>query len=273
VWRVRWHRSTVATVSFDVSAEAYGRFMGRFSEPLAPLFADFAGVAGSGITGHGVARTVLDVGCGPGALTQVLVARLDEAAVAAVDPSESFVDAIGRRFPGVDVRHTDAEHLPFEDGAFGATLAQLVVLFMDDPVRGLREMKRVTRPDGVVAACFWGTPSEGSPLAPFWEAVRESDPDAHNIDLRSGSTLQRLLDLFEQAGFKAPYGEPITFRTGFETFHAWWDPFTLGVGPAGEYVAELDREHAAELRERCRAALPDGPFTISATAWAVRARR
>ena len=157
-------------MSFAVDAGAYDRFMGRYSVRLAPSFADFAGIAAG--------RRVLDVGCGPGALTTELVQRLGAAAVAAVDPSERFVAAARERHPGVQVRIAAAEELPFADAEFDAALAQLVVHFMDDPVRGLAEMVRVTRNGGVVAACVWDHAGGHTPLAPFWDAVHELDPNA-----------------------------------------------------------------------------------------------
>src|SRR4030095_10457628 len=129
-------------MSFAVAADAYDRFMGRYSTLLAPQFADFAAVQPG--------QRVLDVGCGPGALTRVLVERLGTDEVAAVDPSEQFVDAARERHPGVDVQRAAAEELPFADAEFGGALAQLVVHFMSDPVHGLSEMGRVTREGGVV---------------------------------------------------------------------------------------------------------------------------
>ena len=134
-------------MSFNVSADAYMRFMGRYSEPLATQFADLAGVRGG--------QRVLDVGCGPGALTAELVNRAGADAVSAVEPSASFLDAARDRLPGVDIKQSAAEQLPFPDAGFDAALAQLVVHFMADPVTGLREMGRVTRPGGLVAACVW----------------------------------------------------------------------------------------------------------------------
>jgi ubiquinone/menaquinone biosynthesis C-methylase UbiE len=134
-------------VSFDVSPGAYLQFMGRYSEPLAARFADLAGVRRG--------QRVLDVGCGPGALTAELVNRAGAESVSAVEPSASFAAAVRERLPGVDVRQSAAEQMPFPDGMFGITLAQLVVHFMADPVQGLREMRRVTRPGGTVAACVW----------------------------------------------------------------------------------------------------------------------
>jgi SAM-dependent methyltransferase len=118
-------------VSFEVAAAAYDRFMGRFAVPLAALFAARVG-AGAG-------QTALDVGCGPGALTEQLVARLGAAAVTAIDPSESFVSAVRERLPEVDVRRGVVEALPFADGSFDLTLAQLVVHFMSDPLRAWRK--------------------------------------------------------------------------------------------------------------------------------------
>src|SRR6266540_215377 len=118
--------------------------MGRYSALLAPQLADLAGVDSR--------QRVLDVGCGPGALTSELVDRVGASKVVAVDPSEQFVAAARERHPGVDVRRAAAEELPFADGEFDATLAQLVVHFLADPVRGLAEMARVTHAGGITPA-------------------------------------------------------------------------------------------------------------------------
>ena len=155
-------------MSFTVAADSYDRFMGRYSAPLAPQLADLAGVQRG--------QRALDVGCGPGALTGELVARLGADSVAAADPSEPFVLAARERHPGVDVRHAAAEELPFPDDEFDVALAQLVVHFMADPVAGLREMARVTRPDGVVAGCVWDLAGGRSPISLFWTAARQLDP-------------------------------------------------------------------------------------------------
>src|SRR6186997_2839610 len=155
-------------MSFDVAAERYDRFMGRYSALLSTQMADLAGVT--------VGQRALDVGCGPGALTTELVARLGAEAVAAVDPSEPFVAAARARHPGVDVRQASAERLPFDSGSFDAALAQLVVHFMADPVAGLAEMARVTRREGVVAACVWDHAGGQGPLSVFWDAARVLEP-------------------------------------------------------------------------------------------------
>jgi SAM-dependent methyltransferase len=246
-------------VSFEVSADAYLRFMGKYSEPLAGQFADLAGIRAG--------QRVLDVGCGPGALTAELVRRAGPDAVRAVEPSASFAAAARDRLLGVDIQQSAAEHLPFPDREFDAALAQLVVHFMADPVRGLREMGRVTRPGGVVAACVWDHAGGRGPLGAFWRAARELDPAAHDESGLAGVREGDLARLLRQAGLGEAQAGTLTVRVRQASFDQWWEPFTLGVGPAGAYVASLTPERQAALRERCRRELPGDPIEISATAW------
>jgi SAM-dependent methyltransferase len=251
-------------VSFNVSADAYLRFMGRYSEPLAAQFADLAGARGG--------QRLLDVGCGPGALTAELVNRVGPDAVSAVEPSASFMAAARERLPGVDIRQTTAEQLPFADAAFDAALAQLVVHFMADPVAGLREMGRVTRSGGVVAACVWDHAGGRGPLSTFWRAVRELDPGADDESNLAGVREGHLAELFTQAGLDAVKVTTLTVQVRQAGFDSWWETFTLGVGPAGAYLTSLLADRRDELRERCRRQLPEGPFEVSATAWAATAQ-
>jgi SAM-dependent methyltransferase len=252
-------------VSFNVSADSYLRFMGRYSEPLAAQFADLAGVRDG--------QRLLDVGCGPGALTAELVSQAGPEAVSAVEPSGSFAAAARERLPGVDIRQAGAERLPFGDAAFDAALAQLVVHFMADPVAGLREMGRVTRPGGVVAACVWDHAGGRGPLSAFWRAVRELDPGADDESNLAGVREGHLAELFAQAGLGAAQVTTLTVRVRQPGFESWWETFTLGVGPAGAYLTSLPADRRDELRERCRRQLPVGPFEVSATAWAATARK
>jgi SAM-dependent methyltransferase len=252
-------------VSFDVSADAYTRFMGRYSEPLAAGFADLATVRRG--------QRVLDVGCGPGALTAELVRRLGAGAVCAVDPSEPFAAAVAQRLPGVEVSVAAAERLPFPDAVFDAALAQLVVHFMADPVAGLREMGRVTRPGGVVAACVWDHAGGRGPLTAFWRAVRELDPAAPDESELPGVREGQLAQLFARACLAGLDATTLTVKASYVTFEQWWQPYTLGVGPAGDYVASLAGPRRRLLRERCRELLNGGPVEVSATAWAVTSRR
>jgi SAM-dependent methyltransferase len=249
-------------MTFNVGADAYDRFMGRYSRPLAPRFADFAGVADG--------QRILDVGCGPGALTAELVARAGAEAVSAVDPSEPFVAATEQRHPDVHVQRAAAEDLPFEDEAFDAALAQLVVHFMADPVLGLREMARVTRPGGVVAACVWDHAGGRGPLGLFWDAARRLDPAIDDESKFAGVRQGHLTELFGAAGLHSVEEQSISVDVQHPSFDEWWEPFRLGVGPAGAFVARLDQDAQARLRELCRARLPAAPFVVSARAWTAR---
>jgi SAM-dependent methyltransferase len=249
-------------MSFDVAADAYDRFMGRYSVPLAGLFADFAGLR----RGQGV----LDVGCGPGALTAELVRRLGAGEVTAVDPSEPFVAAARERNPGVSVQLAAAEELPFGDGAFDAALAQLVVHFMADPVRGLGEMARVTRTGGTVSACVWDHAGGAGPLSPFWEAARELEADVLDESRLAGAREGDLEELLRSAGLREIEGTRLSVDVEHPSFEEWWEPFTLGVGPAGAHAAGLDADRRARLRDSLRERLPSAPFVLRAAAWAAR---
>jgi SAM-dependent methyltransferase len=251
-------------VLFDVTADAYGQFMGRFSEPLAVPFA--------ALSDPRAGDRALDVGCGPGALTAQLVQRLGVDAVSAVDPSESFVAAVRARFPGIDVRSGVAERLPFPDDTFDLALAQLVVHFMADPVAGLAEMGRVTRPGGRVAACVWDHAGGGGPLSVFWRAVHELDGDARDEAGLAGAREGHLAELAEAAGLTDTDSTALTVRVRFATFAEWWRPFTLGVGPAGAYVAGLEEPGRELLAARCEQLLPPAPFDVDASAWSICAR-
>lgn len=247
---------------FTAGAESYDRFMGRYSGPLAPLFSDFAGVEPG--------MRVADVGCGPGAMTAELVRRVGADAVAAADPAEQFVAATRERNPGVDVRVAAAESLPFADSEFDAALAQLVVHFMRDPVAGLGEMARVTRTGGVVAACVWDHGGGQGPLSPFWEAVHAVDPDAEDESQLAGARKGHLTELFERAGLDDVRESVLSVTVAHESFDEWWEPYTLGVGPAGAAFDRLDGERQRRVRGHCEARFSAGPPVITAKAWAAR---
>jgi SAM-dependent methyltransferase len=251
-------------VTFDVAADSYARFMGPFAEPLAVQFIRTADVQPG--------QRALDVGCGPGALTAKLVERLGADAVTAIDPSAAFVAAVRERLPGVDVHLGTAEHLPYPDGQFDCTLAQLVVHFMADPVAGLREMGRVTRLGGVVAACVWDHAGGRSPLTPFWRAVTDLDPDARNEEDLAGAREGHLAELAAAAGLAEVDSTTLTVTVRYGSFADWWEPFMLGVGPAGAYVAALDTKRRHRLRDHVAELLPANSFELAASAWCLLAR-
>ena len=236
--------------------------MGRYSVPLARRLADAVGVEAG--------QRVLDVGCGPGALTACLAERLGPEHVAAIDPSESYVEACRRRNPGVAVREGRAESLPFADGVFDAALAQLVFQFMSDPLAAAGELRRVVRPGGAVGGCVWDYADGMRMLAVFWDSARELDPAApHEADTLPFARDGELGALFRKARLSAVESGELAVEAGYADFEDFWGPFLAGVGPGGAYCASLDSAGREALREACfrRLGSPVGPFTLTARAW------
>jgi SAM-dependent methyltransferase len=247
-------------MQFATPADHYDRFMGRYVPTLAPALADAAGVM-SGMR-------VVDVGCGPGGLTEELAARVGAPNVAAIDPAAQFVSACRERNPGADVREGVAEELPWRDGEFDAALSSLVVAFMRDPHQGVREMARVMRPGGTVAACMWDIAGGGmTMLGVFWTAVRQVEPSNEGELARAGTTEGDLPELFRQAGLENVVAGALHARAEYSDFNDFWEPFTLAVGPSGQCLMSLPVERQVEVREACRAALPEGAFSLTARAW------
>jgi len=248
-------------MTFDVPGDAYDTFMGRFARVLAPAFADFSGIH-SGLT-------VLDVGCGSGFLTVELARRHGGRSVAPVNQS-TLVEACAARVPEVDVRTASAEALPWPADSFDAALAQLVLHFLDEPVVGLAEMRRVVRPGGVVAACSWNFP-EMTLLRTFWQAAREVVPTAPSETLQVG-TLAELAELGREAGLENVEATVLDVSAGYESVEELWGSFQLGVGPAGQFCVSLVPETREAVRQEYlnRLGNPSGSFTLDAQAWAVR---
>ena len=256
--------------SFRKPAEAYDRYVGRYGPALAAELLGWIGVDPE--------WRVLDVGSGPGPLTKALADAVGASNVAAAEPSEPFAQACRERVPGADVRDASAEDLPFADGSFDATLSQLVVNFLSDPPAGVKEMRRVTRPDGLIAASVWDYAGEMTMLRAFWDAAIETDPGrAESADegrrMRYGRP-DALAELWTGTGLLDVATDSIVVRAGYQDFEDLWIPFMAGIGPAGAYCASLSDTDRAELEDRYRRRLgsPEGPFELSARAWVVRGR-
>ncbi len=250
-------------MSFDVTGDAYDRFMGRYSRELAPAFADFAGVE----TG----QRIVDVGCGSGVLTEELARRVGADHVAGADPSP-LLDACAERVPGADLKRAAAEDLPWPDDSFDAALAQLVVHFMNDPEAGIAEMARVTHPGGVVAASTWDFSGGMKLLGTYWESAKALEPGAESES--SAFDEARLDALWRQAGLGDVVVDALVVSTRYEDFDELWDTFLLGVGPAGQHLAAQPPERQSAIRAEyfSRLGEPAGPFELNARAWAVRGR-
>jgi ubiquinone/menaquinone biosynthesis C-methylase UbiE len=252
------------------TADAYDGHVGRYGSELARGLIGLAGVGGG--------DRVLDVGCGTGLLTAELAAVVGADRVAAVDPSEPFVEACRRRVPGADVRLAAAEDLPFADATFDGALSQLVVNFMGDAEAGVGQMGRVTRPGGTVAACVWDYAEGMTLLRKFWDAAAALDPAAAPFD--EGVSMRHcqpdsLRALWESVGLHGVTSTELNPSVRYASFEELWAPITTGVAPSGAYTVSLDDDGRRALREEFHRRLgsPEGPFELTARAWAVVGRR
>jgi SAM-dependent methyltransferase len=254
--------------SFRTPADAYDRHIGRYGRELARALIAAAAV--------GQGQSALDVGCGPGPLTAELAAVLGVDRVAAVDPSAPWAEACRDRLPGVRVEVAGAEDLPFEDDAFDHALAQLVVNFMTDAPAGVREMARVTRAGGTVAAAVWDYGGEMTLLRQFWDAVIETDAAAADRDEShmAYATPDELSGLWSAAGLADVDVSSAVATADYDGFDDLWAPFERGVGPAGAYAISLEDDNRAALKDefRRRLGVGDDPFQLTARAWIVTGR-
>ena len=256
----------------DIFAEsdAYELFMGRWSRQLAPQLVTFAGV--------GEGDRILDVGSGTGALAFALTQAIPSVRVTGVDPSIAYVRYAQARTPGDRVRFSvgDAQALQIPDASVDKTLSLLVMNFIPDPEKALREMMRVTRSGGVVAAAVWDYGDGMQMLRAFWDEAVALDAaiaprDERNMPLcRQGE----LAALWRATGLVRVEELPIAIDLRFGSFDDYWRPFLGGQGPAGAYAASLSEPRRAALEARLRRRLlgprGDGPFTLRARAWAVK---
>ena len=270
---MKWDRGrTIASVTeadgaatFRAAADMYGRFVGRYAPSLSAGLIEVAGIEPG--------LKVLDVGCGPGGLATALAEVVGAENVAAIDPSEPFVELCRERLAGADVRVGTAEALPFPDGFFDGGLAQLVVNFMSDAERGVGEMRRVVKPGGVVAACTWDYEDGMTMLRAYWEAAHEVAPeDAGRFDegkTMRFSTREDLAGLWRDAGLEDVDAGELWAHADYDDFDDLWAPFPSGIGPAGAFCASLEPERRDHLRAACAKRLgdPHGAFSLRARAW------
>ena len=254
------------------NATTYEQVMGRFSRQLAPKFLDWVGETGG---------TILDVGCGTGSLIEELLQRNAAAKITAMDYEERFVEACKEAYQEelrVLVEQGDAENLRYRDAAFETTLSMLTLHFIQDPVQALREMRRVTKPGGMVASTVW----EAGKLADhelFWGAVARVNPQVAELrnNTRGNGTTRAdgLVAAFREAGLRQITLERCTISMDYENAHEYWKPYGHDAAKTNKFLSKLTSEQVAELETQVRTAYldgePDGPRHFPAVALAVKA--
>lgn len=263
------------STNFQGSAEAYEQLMGRWSRHLAPPFTRFSAI--------GDGATLLDVGCGTGSLTSALASAFPAAKIVGIDASTAFVEHARSRLVDqrISLERADATALPFPDGHFSASLSLLVLNFIPDREAAAREMARVTKSGGTVAAAVWDYYGGFACMRMLLDTAAAIDP-AGGV-LRSRVLSQPLTGsgdlaaLWTRLGLHDVEQSSLTIRMEFRSFTDYWEPFLAGQGSAGPYVAGLDDERkdtlARHLRFAYLAGRDDGPRSFAATAWAVRGVR
>jgi SAM-dependent methyltransferase len=251
-------------------AEAYERFMGRWSRELAPLLVRFAEVRDG--------EALLDVGCGTGALTAALASAAPTSRIVGIDPSARYV-AFAQAMHGnslIRFEVGDAQQMRFDDGGFDRAVSLLVLNFVPDAAKAVDEMKRVTRRGGTIVAAVWDYADGMEMLRAFWDEAIALKPASDARDERHMPLCRRdqLASLWRGRGLQAVVEEGLTIQTRFASFDDYWRPLLEGQGPAGAYVAALSEQERDELKRRLERRLlsghTDGSFVLSARAWAVR---
>jgi len=252
------------------AGKLYEPYVGRWSRLVAADLLTWLQV--------GVRKDWLDVGCGTGALTEVILRRAQPRTVRGVDPSAGFVEHARAhiRSSVASFEVGDALSIPTGAQEFDVAVAGLVLNFVAQPSRAVAEMTRTVRPGGTIAAYVWDYAGKMELMRYFWDAAIALDKAAINLDEGRRFPICHpapLAKLFAQAGMHAVEVRPIDVPTRFRDFDDYWSPFLGGQAPAPGYAMSLSEERRGALRDRIRASLPiaqDGSIELIARAWAVR---
>ena len=255
------------------SGEAYEPYVGRWSRLVASEFLNWLGVARGG--------RWLDVGCGTGALSKAILQETAPSRVKGIDRSDGYVAYVQKQIQDARAQFEvgDAQALPDGPGSYDAVVSGLMLNFVPQPGQAVSEMRRVAKPDGIVAAYLWDYAGGMQLMRHFWDAAAALDPQALDLDEGRRFPLcqpEPLAGLFQSAGLKKVEARAIDISTHFKDFDDYWSPFLGGQGPAAGYAMSLSEEKRAALRERIRTGLPfarDGSIPLTARAWAVRGVR
>jgi len=255
------------------SGDAYEPYVGRWSRLVAREFVSWLGAPRDG--------EWLDVGCGTGALCEVILQTASPRCVTGIDPSEGFVAFARHKVTDGRARFQlgDAQALPGPNASFDATVAGLVINFVPDQNKAAAEMTRATRPGGVVAGYVWDYAGEMQMMRQFWDAAVALDTAAIALDEGRRFPIchpEPLATLFRGVGLDGVQVRPIDVPTVFKDFDDYWSPFLGGQAPAPGYCMSLPEDRRITLRERIRGNLPirsDGTIHLIARAWGVRGTR
>lgn len=258
---------TDATHSFDDSA-GYERFVGRWGRTAGSAFLAWVAPPAS--------ASWLDVGCGTGLFTELVLNICAPRAVMAIDPAQAQIDH-ARRKPtaqGAEFRVADAQELPFADGAFDVVASALVINFIPDRRSALDEMQRVVRRGGIVAGYVWDFVPERSPSGPFRLGMREVVSGVPAIPGTEDSTLDALTWLFNRAGLRNVMTASFEVPVSFVDFDAFWEAQTPSYSPTTKMLAGMEDSERKRVQDAVRARLsikPDGRIEYTARANAVKA--
>ena len=252
------------------SGIAYERFMGRWSNLVAQKFLRWLDIA--------PARTWLDVGCGTGALTRLILESYQPREIIAIDSSADFISHAQRSITNSSVHFKVglAQSLDLDSNSIDAVVSGLVLNFVPQPIEAVLEMLRVTRPGGKIGIFLWDYADGMQFLRYFWDAAVKLDQNAREHDEGVRFPICRegqLESLVREAGLKQVEGTAIEINTVFQSFDDYWQPFLGKVGSAPSYVNSMDPENRQKLEDKLRTSLPigaDGSISLTARAWAVK---
>lgn len=251
-------------------ADAYDQYMGRWSRMLAKEVLAWLNVPAG--------LDWADIGCGTGALTEAILELSVPHSLWACDLSPQYVAAARERVTDAKAQFAegDASALPQPDARFHVAVSGLMLNFVPDPVRVLKEMRRVVSPRGTVAVYVWDYAEGMEFIRAFWDAAVSLDPAAAEYDEGLRFPICRpdpLRQLAESVGLKEVEVRSLEIATRFPNFDDYWAPFEGGQGPAPGYVVSLEDDMRVRLRETLASRLPraaDGALPLMARAWGVR---